>query len=52
MAVPLTWRLLQQWLQQYAYHTIVDWRIFAGTIAGAVFFTLLTVSYQAIALRW
>ncbi len=48
IAIPLAWYFLDQWLQNYNYHTEVSWWIFAVTIVGAMFITLLTVSFQAI----
>ena len=48
IAIPLAWYFLNQWLQNYNYHTAISWWIFAVTIAGALLITLLTVSFQAI----
>jgi putative ABC transport system permease protein len=48
IAIPVAWYFLNQWLQNYNYHTQISWWIFAVTIAGALFITLLTVSFQAI----
>ena len=48
IAIPLSWHFLQQWLQSYEYHTGISGWIFAGSCAGVLMITLLTVSYQAI----
>lgn len=48
IAVPLAWLGMNAWLGKYDYRTSIDWWIFAGAIAGALFVTLLTVSFQAI----
>jgi putative ABC transport system permease protein len=48
IAVPLAWLGMNEWLGKYDYRTSIDWWIFAGAIAGALFVTLLTVSFQAI----
>jgi len=48
IAIPLAWYFLNQWLQNYNYHTTISWWIFAVTIGGALLITLLTVSFQAI----
>jgi putative ABC transport system permease protein len=48
IAIPLAWYFLNQWLQNYTYHTQISWWIFAATIAGALAITILTVSFQAI----
>lgn len=48
IAVPLAWLGMNEWLDKYDYRTSIQWWIFAGAIAGALFVTLLTVSFQAI----
>jgi ABC-type antimicrobial peptide transport system permease subunit len=48
IATPIAWRLLDQWLQSYAYRTTISWSIFAMAGAAALAITLLTVSFQAI----
>jgi ABC-type antimicrobial peptide transport system permease subunit len=48
IAIPVALYFLSQWLLNYSYHTRIPWWIVAGTIGGAMFITLLTVSYQAI----
>jgi putative ABC transport system permease protein len=48
IAVPLSWYLMQKWLQDFAYRTEITWTVFAlaGTIA--ILIALVTISYQAI----
>jgi putative ABC transport system permease protein len=48
IAVPVSYYLLHQWLQQYEYRTNMSWWIFVLAIIGSVFITILTVSFQAI----
>ncbi|MFD0749967.1 ABC transporter permease [Mucilaginibacter calamicampi] len=48
VAIPFTWHFLNQWLQRYQYRTEISWWIFAASITGAIFITLLTVSFQTI----
>ena len=48
IAIPTSYYFLEKWLQQYEYRTEISWWIFALTAFGAVFITLLTVSFQAI----
>ena len=48
IAIPIARYGMHDWLQNYVYHTAIDWWIFAVTGLGAVTITLLTVSYQAI----
>jgi len=47
-AIPTAIYFMNAWLLKYKYHTDLSWWIFAGTGAGAIIITLLTVSYQSI----
>jgi putative ABC transport system permease protein len=48
MAAPLSWYMMQKWLEDYAYKVNITWDVFflAGLIS--VLIALLTVSYQSI----
>ena len=48
IAIPVAWYYLHQWLQKYEYRTEISWWIFPVVIAGALFITIVTVSFQAI----
>ena len=48
IAVPISWYFMNQWLLQFNYRTAISWWIFAGAGAGAIFITLLTISYQSL----
>jgi putative ABC transport system permease protein len=48
IAIPVAWYFLNHWLQKYPYRTGISWWIFLLAGLGAMFITLLTVSYQAI----
>jgi ABC-type antimicrobial peptide transport system permease subunit len=48
VATPIAYYFLSGWLQRYAYHTDVNWWIFALSGTGALLITLLTVSYQSV----
>ena len=48
MAAPLAYYFMYNWLQGYQYRTELSWWIFVVAGAGALFITLLTVSFQAI----
>ncbi len=48
IAGPIAYYFMQKWLQGYQYHTEISWWIFAAAASGALFITLLTVSFQAI----
>ena len=48
ISIPLAWYEMNNWLQEYEYHTDISWWIFAVSGFGALAITLLTVSFQAI----
>jgi len=48
IAAPTAWYFMNNWLQNYQYRADVSWWIFAASGAGALFITLLTVSFQSI----
>ena len=48
ISIPVSWYYMDNWLQNYHYHTGVDWWILAAAGFGALAIALLTVSYQAI----
>ena len=48
VAVPLSYFLMDRWLQDFAYRINIGWEIFAIAGVLALLIALLTVSYQAI----
>jgi putative ABC transport system permease protein len=48
IASPLAYYFMNNWLQNYAYHTDISWAFFAATGISLLFITLLTISYQII----
>jgi len=48
LAMPAAYYFMQGWLRNYQYRTELSWWIFAAAGIGALFITLLTVSFQAI----
>ncbi len=48
IAMPIALYFMNGWLMKYKYHSELSWWIFAGTAAGAIIITLLTVSFQSI----
>ncbi|MES2808486.1 MAG: ABC transporter permease [Bacteroidota bacterium] len=48
IASPIAYYFMNKWLQQYNYRAELSWGVFALTFAGAMFITVLTVSYQGI----
>lgn len=48
IAIPAAWYFTSRWLQSFAYHTELEWWIFAVASVLALIIALLTVSVQAI----
>lgn len=48
VSIPLSYYFMNDWLTQYEYRTAVTWHVFGMACLGALFITILTVSYQAI----
>ncbi|WP_232073895.1 ABC transporter permease [Spirosoma aureum] len=48
ITIPIAYYFMNSWLQHYTYRVELSWWIFAVAIVGALFITLLTVSFQAI----
>jgi ABC-type antimicrobial peptide transport system permease subunit len=48
IASPVAWYFMNQWLQDYAYRTIISWWVFVVAGFSAIFIGLITVSIHAI----
>jgi len=48
LATPVAYYFMSNWLNRYKYNDGLSWWIFVLTAIGALFITLLTVSYQSI----
>ena len=48
IAIPTAYYIMDIWLQKFDYHTAISWWIFVTASMGALFITLITVSYQAV----
>ena len=48
IAIPFSWYLMRDWLQQFEYRTQITWSIFFFAGSGTLFVTLAAVSSQAI----
>jgi putative ABC transport system permease protein len=48
IATPITWWLMNKWLQDYAYKINMEWWVFGLSGAAIIFMALLTVCFQAI----
>lgn len=47
-ATPISWYLMEQWLQGYTYRTEIHWWVFAFAIISIMIITLITISYQTL----
>ncbi|HJS55436.1 MAG TPA: ABC transporter permease [Chitinophagaceae bacterium] len=48
IASPITWFVMNKWLQDFAYRTNISWMVFVITAVIAIGIALLTISFQAI----
>src|SRR5204863_6721637 len=48
IALPITWFVMNKWLQDFAYRTNISWVVFVVTAVIAIGIALLTISFQAI----
>jgi putative ABC transport system permease protein len=48
VAFPVSWWLMHNWLQDYAYRTTIQWWVFAAAGGLALLITLLTVGLHAL----
>ena len=48
IAIPLSFYIMHGWLQDYPYRITMQWWIFFLAVVGAIFMTLITVSFQSL----
>jgi len=48
IAFPLTWWLMEHWLEGFAYRVNIDLTIFLYAGTGLLLITILTISFQAL----
>ncbi|MVM33057.1 FtsX-like permease family protein [Spirosoma sp. HMF4905] len=48
IASPIAWYVMNQWLQNFAYHIDIEWWVFVLAGLSAVGIALLTISFQSI----
>lgn len=48
IASPIAWFIMNKWLQDFAYHLPISWRVFAITTALALLIAFVTIGFQAI----
>lgn len=47
-AFPIAWYFMNMWLQHFAYHININWKIFFIAGLSSIFISLITISHQAI----
>jgi putative ABC transport system permease protein len=47
IATPVTWYVMNNWLDNFAYRTSLSWWIFILAVAGALLIALITVTWQS-----
>ena len=48
VAIPITWFIMHQWLQDFAYRIDISWWVFAVSGSIAIIIAFATISFQAI----
>lgn len=48
VAIPISWYIMNQWLQEFAYREAISWMVFAIASTGAFIIAMIAVGYQAI----
>ncbi|MEM6842014.1 MAG: ABC transporter permease [Bacteroidota bacterium] len=48
LAIPLTWYLMQQWLENYEYQITIGWEVFALAGSSVLLIALITISFQTV----
>lgn len=48
LAVPVTWYLMNTWLEGFSYRISIDWKVFLWTALAALVLAFVTVSSQAL----
>ena len=48
IAIPVSWLVMEKWLQEFAYRISIEWWMFLLSGCIAILIALITVSFQAI----
>lgn len=48
ISLPVTWYIMHQWLEDFAYRIAIGWSVFAIAGLSAIFIGFITVSFEAI----
>jgi len=52
LSVPMTWYMMNQWLQSFEYRVDIGWQVFVWAGLLSLVIALITISYQAIKTAW
>jgi len=52
LSVPITWYMMNQWLESFEYRVTIGWQVFVWAGALSLLIALVTISYQAIKTAW
>jgi putative ABC transport system permease protein len=52
MAAPLSWCVMDKWLNAFQFKIPISWELFAGSMAAGLAVALLTASYHALKTAW
>jgi putative ABC transport system permease protein len=48
LSCPISWYIMEVWLQQFAYQTPISWWIFSLTLGGILLISFFSISFQTI----
>ncbi|MEM9830775.1 MAG: ABC transporter permease [Bacteroidota bacterium] len=48
LAIPITWYLMQRWLENYEYQITIGWEVFALAGSSVLLIALITISFQTV----
>jgi putative ABC transport system permease protein len=48
LALPLTWFIMNKWLETYAYHININWWLLLVPVIAILIISILVISYQTI----
>lgn len=52
LSVPITWYMMNQWLESFEYRVVIGWQVFVWAGSLSLLIALITISYQAIKTAW
>ena len=48
VAIPLSWYMMNKWLEHFAYRTTIGWEVYAIAGFSAFLIAIVTVSFQSV----